>query len=224
MASKLQIINLALSHLGELNVDEITQDPKPAKVVKAIDHFDEALDTACSRAPWLCCLERRTITRTPSPTEDPVNGVAGDFKFPYVFTLPVETLRVWYVDDRRQSFAWERSRVIQGKFVGRPIIRATDAGPLNVAITRRTIPELLTPLLCEALGLDLAARLAGPIQSDAAKAAQLAKRADEAYARAMGAEAGEHGGDEPLLISHLAEARLGVGGAIGGVSSSWPWP
>lgn len=208
MASKLQIVNLAFSHLGEAFVDEITQDPKPANVVKALVHWDQALDVALTKAPWLCCTERLTIARTPTVAEDAVNGVDGDFKYDYVFQLPVETLRVWYVDDCAQSFAWERSRIIQGKFVGRPVIRASDAGPLDVAITRRTIPELLTPLLCDALGYELAARLAGPILSDADKSRELFKRAAEAYALAAGAEAGEHGGDDVLIGSSLAQGRL----------------
>lgn len=207
--SQLSVVNLAFAHLGEPVVDAITGDPKPANVVKALAAWPQALDVACSKAPWLCCLERATIARTPTPDEDEVNGVAGDWAFDYVFKLPVETLRIWYVDDCEQSFAWERSRVIQGAFVGRPVIRATTEGPIKAAYTRRTIPELLSPLLIEALGLELAARLAGPIQSDAVKARDLRKQAAEAYGLAMGAEAGEFGGGDTLLgIGPSARARL----------------
>lgn len=207
MPSKLQIINRAFSHLGESSVTNITDDPAPPNVVKALIRWDEALDIACAKAPWLCCLERASVARSPTLAEDPVNGAPGDWKYDYVYKLPVDMLRVFTVEDCRQSFAWERSTIILGPFVGRPVIRSSYAGPLKVAYTRRTIPELLTPLLAAALSLDLASQLAGPIQSDKGKEAELARRAQAKYGEAMGAEAGEEGGQEPLLISPLSDAR-----------------
>lgn len=208
MPSQLQVINRAFVHLGEAVVPYLTGDPKPPNVVKALAAWDECLEVACSRAAWLCCLERATINRSPTLTEDPVNGAAGDWKYDYVFKLPVEALRVFYVDDCGGAFQWEFSRVIQGAFVGRPVIRATTDGPLNVAFVRRTIPELLTPQLARALALELAAQLAGPIQSDAAKAAKFMEQAQQAYLLAMGAEAGGEGGQEPALGSPLSAVRL----------------
>lgn len=211
MPTKLQVINRAFSHLGEAGVSNITDDPAPPNVVKAIERWDEVVDTGLSKHPWLCALERSSIARTPTLAEDPVNGADGDFKYDYVFKLPVNVLRVFYVDDCGERFRWERSTVIQGPFVGRPIIRAEDAGPLRVAYVRRTIPELWTPLLGAAIALDLASQLAGPIQSDATKEALLAKRAAQKYLEAAGAECGEEGGQDPVIPSPLAQARLGAG-------------
>ncbi|WP_332772937.1 hypothetical protein [Phenylobacterium sp.] len=198
MPSQLQLFNTAFAHLGESTVPQITGDPKPANVVKAFAAWPLALDTGLARHPWLCGLQRMTIARSASAD--------GDWQYDYVYELPVDTLRIWTVKEGN-TFAWERSTVVTGAFVGRPVIRSSYAGPLKVAIVRRTIPELLTPLLADAIGYELASRLAGPIQSDAKLAAQLKDKADTAYALAQGSEAGEHGGDDIVITSPMADAR-----------------
>lgn len=218
MASQLQIYNLAFAHLAEPQLDTLTTDPPSANLRKANAQWPQALDVACATAPWARCTERLTVNRAPTPDEDAANGVAGDWAYGYVFRLPVETLRVFYVDDCDGAFAWEESRVITGPFVGRPVIRANTPGPIRVAITRRTIPELLSPLLCDALGYELASRLAGPIQSDDKKADYLREKAAKAYLKAMGSEATSFGGQDPLLGAPMAEARLRAGGG----GDTWP--
>lgn len=198
MPSQLQIINAAFTHLGESTVPQITGDPKPANVVKALAAWPMALDSALGRHPWLCALQRMTIARSASAD--------GDWQYDYVFELPVDTLRIWTVDGAN-DFAWERSTVVTGAFVGRPVIRATFEGPLKVAIVRRAIPELLTPLLADALAFELASRLAGPIQSDAKTGEVMRGKADQAYALAQGSEAGEHGGEDLVIGSPMTAAR-----------------
>lgn len=198
MPSQLQVINTAFGHLGEDTVAQITGDPKPANVVKALTHWEQALDTALARHPWLCALQRMTIARSATAT--------GDWAYPYVFELPFDTLRIWTVD-QANDFKWERSTVQTGAFVGRPVIRAATVGPLKAAIVRRQIPELLTPLLAVALEYELAARLAGPIQSDAVLAKALRDKAEAAYALAQGSEAGEHGGEDLVITSPMTAAR-----------------
>jgi hypothetical protein len=204
MATKTSVINLAFAHLSEPTVLNLDGDPRPPNVVKALAQFDQALEAALCRAGWLCALESRTL--------DP-DDFAGDWRYRYRFTCPAGTLKVWAVDGG-DGFAWQAGTKITGGDGGaiERTVRAEVSGPLKVDLVMRRPVEALTPLLADALAWELAARLAGPIQSSEAKSKWAQDKAEEAYLLAAGAEATEIGGQEPGLgQGPLATARLGAG-------------
>lgn len=203
MASKLSTINLAFAHLSEPVVVNLEGDPKPPNVVKALAQFDQALEVCLTRAGWLCALESRILDR---------DETGGDWRYPYWFSCPAGTLKVWAVDGG-DTFAWQAGTKVDAGAVTQTI-RAAVSGPLRVDLLMARPVEALTPLLADALAWELAARLAGPIQSSETKAKWAKGNADDAYALAEGSEATEIGGQEPGQgMGPLTLARLQAGAA-----------
>lgn len=194
MATKLSIYNLAFAHLGEPLVTTLTDDPVAPNVAKANAQWDQALETSQTRAPWLCCLERPSLTLDVEPAEG-----WNDWRYDYRFTCPAGTLKLWTVNGVCDDEAWQRGAAVDGSGAARVIVWSVTDGPLQVEISRKRPPEALSPLLVDALGLLLAARLAGPILKSDGRAAQLEKKADDAFVLAEGSEAGEIGGQAPVI-------------------------
>ena len=192
MATQLSTINLALSRLGETPVQTLGGDPRPPNVVKALAEWDQALDEALSRAPWLIATERRLIERDAAPT-----GGWGDWKYADRFSCPSGILKIWTV--RGDGFAWERGTAVGAGGGVVHVVRANHSGPLPVELCVRRPAEAMTPMLAGAFAWDLAARLAGPIQASEEKARWAMGKAEEAYALAASSEATEIGGQDELF-------------------------
>lgn len=199
MATQLSIFNAAFTHLGEPIVAEFGDGPKPPNVVKALAMWDMALEAALCRAPWLCALESRSLPADPAPLN-------GDWRYSAAFTCPGGTLKVWAVQNGH-CFAWQAATAVDAENAVRQVIRANAEGPLNVDLIMRRRAEALSPLLADALALELASRLAGPIKSDLALGRKLKGDAMDAYAAAMGSEASQIGGQEPTIPFGLTAAR-----------------
>lgn len=193
MATKLNVYNLVFAHLSEPIVTTLTDDPVAPNVAKLNALWDQALDDAQARAPWLCVLEGHTLSADVAP----VGGWA-DPKYDYRFTLPGGTLRIWNVGLSLDT-PWQRGTAVDDGGAVRGVIKAAAAGPIDVEIGRRRPVEAMTPLLIKAFALDLAGLAAGPIQQNEQKAEKLTKRANEAYLIAEGAEANEIGGQERMI-------------------------
>lgn len=202
MASKLNIYNLAFAHLGEPTVTTLNDDPVSPNVAKANAQWDMARQSALSRAPWLCGLVSQTLT----PDVAPVGGW-NDPKYAHRYTLPAGTLKVWSVDACDDD-AWQRGVEVDSAGAVRMVIKTNLSGSIDVELQLDRAPEALTPLLVDGLAKDLAARLAGPILKSEQRAAQLGKQATEAYLLAEASEAGEIGGQDPVIgLGPLARAR-----------------
>lgn len=203
MATKLNVYNLVFAHLSEPIVATLTDDPVAPNVAKLNALWDQALDDAQARAPWLCVLEGHVLSADVAPT-----GGWADPKYDYRFSLPAGTLRIWHVDLPCDS-PWQRGTAVDDAGAVRGVIKAVHAGPIDVEIGRRRPIEAMTPLLVKAFALDLASQAAGPIQQNEPKAERLMKRANEAYLIAEGAEANEIGGQERMIgDGPLTLARL----------------
>lgn len=207
MSSRLDIYNLAFGHLGEALVTTLTEDPVAPNVAKANAQWNAALETALCKAPWLCALEAPLL-----PLDVPPPQGWGDWKYPHRFTCPTGTLKVWTIDDCDESAKWQRGAAVDEHGAATVIIKADWKGPLRAEVVVKRPPEALTPLLVDALGMLLAARLAGPIKQDASLGDRWLKRADEAFLLAEASEAGEIGGQDPTFgMGGLSAARLSAG-------------
>ncbi len=203
MATKLSVYNLAFSHLSEPTVSSLTEDPVAPNVAKANAQWDQALDSALTRAPWLCATENQSL----SLITPPVIGWR-DFKYANRFACPAGTLKVWnvvgYDDD-----AWQKGVWIDENGAAVTVIKTNQTAPLEVELIVRRPIEALTPLLVDALALLLASRLAGPIQQNEQKAQRLGQAANDAFLLAEGSEASEIGGQDPVIgPGPLHAARL----------------
>lgn len=183
---KRSLINLALGHLGEppVSAEQLAADPPEPNVEKALVQYDQAADTAQASAPWLCCLKWATLD-----VEDTVEAEPDTVS---AYLLPDDALHVWTVD-LPEDAVWRQAVEVDGEAV-RKVVRTDQTGALTLAYTRRTPIAGWDPLLADAFGYQLAARLAGPIKGDIRLGATMQQLADVAYTRARGGEAGRSKG------------------------------
>lgn len=204
MGTKLALINLAFAHLTEPTVLDLSGDPPSPNVQKALAQYDAALDDVLTLAPWLCALEAISLPVMTAPA-----GGWGDWRLPYRHALPREALRLWHVEEG-EYFGWQRGVMIGAGGAKTDVIKSSRDAPLNVELIVRRPADALTPLLFTAVSYELAARLAGPIQSDANKARAMRDQAQAMVTRAEGVETSEIGPQGDMLGQAggpLAEAR-----------------
>ena len=203
MATKLSIYKLALGHLGESTAISLSDDPPSPNVNRANEQWDQALESALTRAPWLCATESPTLT-----LDAPPPGGWDNWRYAHRFSCPTGTLKVWNVK-LPEGVPWQKAVVVDANGAARTVIWASFNGPLQVDLIMKRPPEALTPLLVDALAKDLASRLAGPIQQSEDKARSWEKKANDAYLLAEASEASEFGGQDPLFgMGGLTAARL----------------
>lgn len=187
MTDQLSIYNAALSHLGEeRQLDDLAPavPPREQRVLAAL--LPLIRDAMLRKHPWLCAERRLTVTREPLAAE-------ADWAFENLFLLPIEMLRLWHVNN---DCAWQVGshtvRAVDGSIASRrTALFANAAGPLKIRIIERIDYEHLDALLADAMGYELAARAAGPLQADKALAKSLKGDAREALAMAVTAETSE---------------------------------
>ena len=187
MTDELSILNAALSHLGEeRQLDDLTPDvpSREQRVLQAL--LPLTRDAMLRKHPWLCAERRLTVTREPLDAD-------ADWAFTNLFLLPTDMLRLWHADT---DCAWQVGshavRAPDGVVTSRrTVLFSNSAGPVKIRIVERVAYEHLDALLADAMGYELAARAAGPLQADKALAKSLKGDAREALAMAVTAETSE---------------------------------
>lgn len=197
--NKLLIFNQALAHLGEDPVDSLTPSTMPAAARKMTAFVESARSSILGAHHWTDAMRYVTLERA---------EVAGDWKYPYVYLLPDEALRVTEVNISDE--AWEQGSMLIDAAEQR-VIRSTFDGALPVAYIRLIDWEVLPAILATAIALRLAALAAVPIGGDEAREAKLEKRAVEAVAAAIGREGSQQGGQAPLFDDPYARLRASAG-------------
>lgn len=203
MATKLSIYKLALGHLGESTSISLSDDPPSPNVARLNEQWDQALESALARAPWLCATESPIL-----PEDVPPPAGWGDWRYPHRFSCPGGTLKVWNVEGI-EGDAWQKGVALDENGAPTVVIKAVWNGPLHVDLIMKRPPEALTPLLVDALAMSLASRAAGPIQQSEEKARAWEKKANDAFLLAEASEASEIGGQATTFgMGGLAAARL----------------
>lgn len=207
MGTELDLINLAAAKLGrdELLVD-LDQDP-PVRLQRVAQGLLPTLREAMLRKhPWLCALRRRELSKIAMPARP-------DFRFASAFQLPPECVRIWAVDTTRP---WTRGvaeeRNASGAIVARrQAILCSGDGPLRAVLVEKVPYEDLDACLFEAMAIELASRMAGPMEADKALARTLREEARDAMAEAVTAETSELGNEAIVFESAWLAARVGGG-------------
>lgn len=197
MGTKTDAVNLALSLLGEAGFDSITQDPPAPKLAKVLAQYAAAVGWVLRRHPWLCCMDYRTLGLS--------SEIAGNWKFPYVYELPLSVVRVWDVET---SCEFAVGRLEVGGAQKPVVMTRASLTALNVSFVDGKPPEAWDADLFTLVAYELAARSAGPILESATKAAELHKWVLDNLHLAQGAEQGEHGGERLVPMGALQIARL----------------
>lgn len=194
--TRIKLVNQALSHLGEEPFDSLDVDPQPPKLRKILPHVDPSLAWVLRQHPWLSAMDYRTLGVSAT--------LAGDWRYPYVYELPLGCIRLWTVDGCSR---WERGVALDSGGAAKVVVRADTNAGLNVGFTTMVPVEALDPDLFRIVGYELAACAAGPIQNDYEKAVALRKVGLSLLPAAQGADGTEQGGQPPEIVSTLGLAR-----------------
>ena len=202
MASELELINQALAALGqERLLDDLDQDPpsRPLRVARGL--LPTLRDAMLRSYPWLCAMRRRSLPALVLADNH------GDWAYPTAYGLPEAVLRVWMVETGRR---WQRGRANAVANPRRDAILASGEGPLKVVLIERVDYADLDACLFDAMALELASRMAGPLQADKALGRALRQDAEAALATAYSVDATETGNEPPLFESAWLAARDGA--------------
>lgn len=205
MASELDLYNLALSHLGEdALLDDPDADPPPRGLRVARALAAPLIDAALRKHAFQCATRRFVLPQLDIPPSI-------DWRFPAAFGLPIGLLRVISVSTGRR---WERGSVDVTNGSGavtarREVIFASGNRALEAVLVVRPSFEGIDAALFDYLGCALAARMAGPMQSDKGLAQIKAKEAFRLWDDAVSAEISEFGNEPALFESTWLLARGG---------------
>jgi hypothetical protein len=141
MASKVGIINLALTQIGSARIASVTEDSEQARKANAV--YDLIRDEVMVAHPWNFAIDRTSLAVLDSTPE---------FDYDYQFLLPADCLRVLSTDTVEDD--WE--------VAGDKILYNDDS--INIKYIKKiTDTTKYSPGFIQALAARLAAELAYPI-------------------------------------------------------------
>ena len=173
MASRIDIINLALTRIGESRILELDEDSKAADEARAV--YDLLLDSELMANRWGFALRRAAL---PASLPAPAWGYA------YRYQVPADSLSVVYVQDQEPPALedFRSSRFAPWQIEGRSIVTDITA-PLNVLyVARVDNPDEWDAAFRDAFSFKLAEVLAIPISGDTG----IRDRMAQAYELAVG--------------------------------------
>ena len=165
--SQTEIVNLALTRLGQDRVISITDDVEAARVMRSLWEFTR--DTVLAGYPWKFAIKRTSL---PALADAPAYGWARQF------TVPEECLRLVQVGDDYVFYTGMRDTFqLEGG-----VIMTDEAAPLQLRYVQRVTNVGLWPVLFgRVVAMQLAIDACEKLTSSSAKQGVL----NEAYALAV---------------------------------------
>lgn len=165
--SQTEIVNLALTRLGQDRVISITDDVEAARVMRSL--WDFTRDTVLAGYPWKFAIKRTSL---PALADAPAYGWARQF------TVPEECLRLVQVGDDYVFYTGMRETFqLEGG-----VIMTDEAAPLQLRYVQRVTNVGLWPVLFgRVVAMQLAIDACEKLTSSSAKQGVL----NEAYALAV---------------------------------------
>lgn len=163
MSTVIEIVNLALTLLGENRIMALTDNSKPAREANAI--YEITRDALLAGYNWSFAKSRAQL---------PASAIPPAFEWAYAYPLPSDCLRLLFVGDYYAGVDltdYRGAPTAPYAVEGREIL--TDMGsPLNLRyIKRLTNTTMYSANFAKALGARLAADLSEPLtQSDTKRA------------------------------------------------------
>lgn len=203
----LTVINQALFELGSEPVSDLSDSTLETSLaaVKLLRVVEASRDIVLRRHGWTCALEY--VTLAPAV-------IAGNYRYPTVFLLPGNALRVWEIDgvcigipgtDWPQR--WQMGTIEDGA-AARQIIRAAGSpASLDVAYVRRAVWAAIEPHVLDAIAYDLAARGCYAVTGDLGQAKKLLGQAEQKAIAAVSVDGTQEGGQPALGPSIPAALR-----------------
>lgn len=152
MATEVEIVNLALTLIGEPMITDLDENTKPARVGAL--WLSNARDAVLQSHPWNCAIKRESISATTT---------APEYDFDYAFNLPSDCLRLLEVNDNPNEFEVESNQIL-----------CDDAGPLYVKyVYRLEDTQRFSALLTQAVVARLAYELNNALSRDPGRKKEL---------------------------------------------------
>lgn len=197
-----KVFNRALGFLGEPSVETLDPSELSAAGRKMLPFLDAARDQVLGAHHWTVAMHYASLERAAD--------VAVNWKYPYVYNLPDNAIRL--VEVSACGYAWEQGTAAVGdEGAERAVIWSDHPGPLKVACIRRIAWAVLPESLIMAVSLRLAALACVGINGDEDRESKLDKRAAQAVLAAIGQEGSQQGGQDPLLDDPYARLRASAG-------------
>lgn len=148
MASKVSIINYALSKLGSLAITTLTEATKERRA--ATNVYNEVRDKLIAAYPWNFAIKRISL---------PQLSTIPDFEFDYEYQLPADCLRPLKLYDTTEEYKVEAGKIL------------TDAANSDneidlIYIARIEDEAQFSPSFVECFAIKLAAEIAPRLKED----------------------------------------------------------
>jgi hypothetical protein len=151
MASKVQIVNMALTQLGSNRITNITEDTEQARKANAV--YDLVRDEVMAAHPWNFAITRDSLAQLSDTPE---------YGYDYQYQIPSDCLRVIDEEDYDTDFTIEGDKLL------------CNESSVNIRYIKRiTDTTKYSPGFIIALSARLAAELAYPIAQSRTLAEQL---------------------------------------------------
>ena len=181
MASSIEIVNLALTMLGESRIISIDDNVKPAREAKAV--YNTILESLLGSYNWSFAKTRAAL---PALADAPLSQYAAKFQ------LPADCLRVLFVGDHYVGMDlsdYRSAPTSEFTIEGREIL-ANMSAPLNIRYVRKiTDPTMFSAPFARAFAADMAKVLAEPLTQSEQKRARADKDLKDAISNAIRANA-----------------------------------
>lgn len=203
MATVLDIVNLALSHLAdEASVASIDPPEDTTQAQQAARFYPIARDIALTRFPWEFAVKRATLA---VPT-----GVTPPPAWQYVYTVPADCLRMLSVrDPTLNNTLYAKGYPYITEFLSTKVIYTNADNGQAQYIFQQTDTTQFSIEFTDALSYLLASYLAGPITRDRGVGAAMEQLAEVGFAQARIADAN---GNNPALNSYYVPSAIAARG------------
>jgi hypothetical protein len=161
MASKIEIINMAMTLLGEARILSIDDDVKPAREAKAI--YDITRDAVLAADNWSFAITRSQLSAL---------STAPAFEYGVQYQMPSEALRMVFIGDRYvgADLTDYRSAPVEEFTIEGRVILTDLAAPLNVRFVQRVEDTTqFNSTFTYAFAAKLASVLAEPLTQSSSK-------------------------------------------------------
>lgn len=194
VSGSLDVINRALSFLGESPIQSIDEDSAPATTAR--QQYDQARRAALREYNWSFALRRAHLARL-------AEGVPGVYRFTY--QLPADCLRPVRVVDPADRVPPDRSPVVGYEPVGNRRIACDSEDPVLEYVADIDDPTLFDDGFADCFAYRLASEMCTSITGDANRALSYLQMARQ-IAREAAAQSGRERRD-PATVNPYVEAR-----------------
>lgn len=201
MTSQLSILSDAMALIGQKAPQDLTPEALGVVGKKVYARLDDARQNVLVRSGWIDALSYDTL----QPAADLSN-----WKFGTCYVLPKGALRVWEIDALPGALRWTAGTITDTEGATRRVVWTNGSGALNLSWVRDAKAEALGPALGKAVAHELAALTCFDVTENLARSDALIKLAAEKLAEAIGVDAMQEGGEDPLIPDTARMARAGA--------------